>query len=152
MNRRVNIQEDIKRYQDTLSYASSKVDYSVGQNIYMLPSNLKLKIKTGTVGYNNKILVSNGNFILGKNEKVNSLELTKIKSHKDSKTNPLETPTFKSHKTNSLETPAMKSTQTAVNSEKTADLEQKTIISHEDEKVALVLSLTGIFTIWFIFR
>ena len=50
VNRRVNIQEDIKRYQDTLSYASSKVDYSVGQNIYMLPSNLKLKIKTGTVG------------------------------------------------------------------------------------------------------
>ena len=41
--------------------------------------------------------------------------------------------------------------QTAVNSERTADLEQ-TIISHEDEKVALVLSLTGIFTIWFIFR
>ena len=38
----------------------------------------------------------------------------------------------------------MKSTQTAVNSERTADLEQKTIISHEDEKVALVLSLTGI--------
>ena len=41
----------------------------------------------------------------------------------------------------------MKSTQTVVNSEKTADLEQKMIISHEDEKVALVLSLTGIFTI-----
>ena len=74
MNRRANIQEDIKCYQDTLSYASSKVDYSIGQNIYMLPSNLKLKIKTGTVRYNNKILVSNGNFILGKNEKVNSLE------------------------------------------------------------------------------
>ena len=30
VNRRVNIQEDIKRYQDALSYASSKVDYSVG--------------------------------------------------------------------------------------------------------------------------
>ena len=63
----------------------------------MLPRDLKLKIKTGTVGYNNKILVSNGNFILGKNEKVNSLE----------------TPAIKNHKTNSLETPAMKSTQTA---------------------------------------
>ena len=60
VNRRVNIQEDIERYQDTLSYASSKVDYSVGQNVYMLPSNMELKIKTGTVGYNNKILVSDG--------------------------------------------------------------------------------------------
>ena len=49
VNRRVNIQEDIKHYQDTLSYASSKVDHSIGQNIYMLPSNMKLQIKTGTV-------------------------------------------------------------------------------------------------------
>ena len=35
VNCRVNVQEDIKRYQDTLSYASSKVDYSAGQNIYL---------------------------------------------------------------------------------------------------------------------
>ena len=33
VNRRVNIQEDMKCYQDTLSYASSKVDYSMGENI-----------------------------------------------------------------------------------------------------------------------
>ena len=84
VNRRVNIQEDIKRYQDTVSYASSKADYSIGQNIYMLPSNMELKIKTGTVGYNNKILVSDGNFSLGKNDEVNSLEPAAIKSHKDS--------------------------------------------------------------------
>ena len=48
VNRRVNIQEDIKHYQDTLSYALSKVDYSIAESIYMLPSDLKLKIKTGT--------------------------------------------------------------------------------------------------------
>ena len=30
VNRRVDIREDIKRYQDTLNYASSKVDYNVG--------------------------------------------------------------------------------------------------------------------------
>ena len=66
VNRRVNIQEDIKRYQDTLSYASSKVNYSVGENIYMLPSDMNLKIRSGTVRYNNKILVSDGEFSLGK--------------------------------------------------------------------------------------
>ena len=125
LNRRVDIREDIKRYQDTLGYASSKVDYSVGQNIYMLPSNMQLKIKTGTVGYNNKILVSDGKFILGKNEKVNSLEAPSAPQ--------AETPTIKSHKTNSLETPTITSTQTAVNCERTAE---KMIISHEDEKVA----------------
>ena len=43
VNRRVDIQEDIKRYQDTLSYASSKVDYSVGEHLYMLPSDMNLK-------------------------------------------------------------------------------------------------------------
>ena len=75
VNHRVDIWEDIKRYQDTLRYASSKVDYSVGQNIYMLPSDMSLKIKTGTVGYNNKILVSDCNFSLGKNEKVNKWHL-----------------------------------------------------------------------------
>ena len=66
MNCRVDIGEDIKHYQDTFSYASGKVDYSVGQNIYMLPSDMNLKIKTGTVGYNNKILVSDEKFSLGK--------------------------------------------------------------------------------------
>ena len=72
VNRRVDIREDIKRYQDTLSYASSKVDYSMGQNIHMLPSNINLKIKTGTVGYNNKILISDEKFSLGKNVEVNT--------------------------------------------------------------------------------
>ena len=43
VNHRVDIRKDIKRYQDTLSYASSKVDYSMGQNIYMLPSDMNLK-------------------------------------------------------------------------------------------------------------
>ena len=73
MNRRVDISEDIKRYQNTLSYASSKVDYSVRENLFMLPSDIELRIKTGTFGYNNKILVSDGNFSLGKNDEVNEM-------------------------------------------------------------------------------
>ena len=147
VNRRVNIQEDIKRYQDTLSYTSSKVDYSLGQNIYMLPSNMELKIKTGTVGYNNKILVSDGNFSLGKNDEVN-----------------LMTPAIKNHKTNSLETPAMKSTQTATRPKCNSNdvlshapvISQKNqepkTITHNNEKIALVLALAGGFAIWNIFQ
>ena len=50
VNRRVDIREDIKRYQDALSYTSSKVDYSVRENLFMLPSDMELKIKTGTSG------------------------------------------------------------------------------------------------------
>ena len=38
----------------------------------MLPSDMNLKIRSETVGYNNKILVSDGKFSLGKNHKVNA--------------------------------------------------------------------------------
>ena len=37
VNRRVDIPEDIRRFQKTLQYARSKVDYVVGAFIYMLP-------------------------------------------------------------------------------------------------------------------
>ena len=84
VNRRVDIREDLKRYQDTLSYSSSKVNYSVGESIYIITSDMNLKIRSGTVGYNNKILVSYGKFILGKNEKVNSVPV--MKSHKVTQT------------------------------------------------------------------
>ena len=131
VNRRVDIQEDVKRYQETLSYASSKVDYSVGENLFMLPSNMELRIRLGTVGYNNKIFVYNEKFILGKNEKVNSLEKPAI-SHKDS---------------NLLKQTA--DSETAVTHK---DLERKPTTNHENEKIALIISLTGIFTVWYMFR
>ena len=94
VNRRLDIEEDIKRYQDTLSYASSKVDYSVGEgNLYMLPSDMNLKIRSGTAGYNNKILVPDGKFSLGKNKNIH-LTVPVMKSHK---TNSLEPTTIESH-------------------------------------------------------
>ena len=141
MNHSVNIQEDIKRYQETLSYALSKVDYSVGENLFMLPSNMQLRIRSGTVGYNNKILVSDGKFNLGKNDEVNSLKTPAIE------TNSLETPAIKNHKTNSLETPAIES-----HSNTARGLTQAPTISHEDEKTALILFIVGGFTVWFLFR
>ena len=67
VNRRVDIQEDIKRFQDTLNYASSRVDYSVGERLYMLPSDMNLRIKQGVKDYNNKILVSNVGLSLAHN-------------------------------------------------------------------------------------
>ena len=137
VNRSVNIQEDIKRYQETLSYASNKVDYSVEENLFMLPSNMELSIRSGTVGYSNKILISDKKFNLGKNDEVNSPAI---------ETNSLETPAIKNHKTNSLETPAIES-----HSNTAQGLIQAPII-HEEEKIALILFLTGGFTIWFMFR
>ena len=137
VNRRVDIREDIKHYQDTLSYASSKVDYSVGQNIYMLPSDMNLKIKTGTVGYNNKILISDDNFSLGKNDEVN-----------------LMVPAIKNHKTNSLAQKPNFSHGVAQQpwACRAHKKQEPQLITHNIEKVALVLFLAGGFTVWNIFR
>ena len=49
---------NIERCQRVLEHALSKVDFSVGTVIYVLPSDLKLSMGN-TKGYNNKILVSN---------------------------------------------------------------------------------------------
>ena len=112
VNRRVDIPEDIKCNQDMLSYASSKVDYSVGENIYVLPSDMNLNIKTGTVGYNNKTLLSDSGFSLGKNDIFNSLESPVPKAaHRTSHKNLLQKQAI-THK----------------------DLGQSTI-THEDEKL-----------------
>ena len=66
VNRRVNIQEDIKHYQDTLNYASSKVNYSVEENIYMLPSDMNLKLKQVLSGTTTKFSFLMGNLVWGK--------------------------------------------------------------------------------------
>ena len=44
MNRRVDIPEDTQKFQKTLQYAGSKVDYVIGEFIYMLPSDMNLLI------------------------------------------------------------------------------------------------------------
>ena len=70
VNRRVDIPEDIQRFQKTLHYARSKVDYVISEFIYMLPSDMNLRI--GTVkNYNNKILISSPSFKIGTNVKIN---------------------------------------------------------------------------------
>ena len=70
VNRRVNIPEDIRRFQQTLHHARSKVDYAIGEFIYILPSDMNLRI--GKVkNYNNKILISSPSFKIGTNLKIN---------------------------------------------------------------------------------
>ena len=70
INWRVDFPEDIQRFQKTLQYARSKVHCVIGEFIYMLPSDMNLRI--GKVkNYNNKILVSSPSFNLGTNLKIN---------------------------------------------------------------------------------
>ena len=107
----------------------------------MLPSDMNLKIRSGTVRYNNKILVSvsriDGNFSLGKNENVNLTTPPRSGA---------QGPAIKNHKTNSLEPTTIKS-----HSNNAQGLAHAPTISHEDEKTPLILFLTGGFTVWFLF-
>ena len=70
INEDYSIGTDIERYQGVLEHTLSKVDFSVGIGIYMLPSNLNLSIGK-TKGYNNKILVSNTDMKIGSNRDIN---------------------------------------------------------------------------------
>ena len=101
----------------------------MGGNLYILPSNMELKIKTGTVRYNNKILISNGKCILGKNEKVNA---GLAKSEEETTTK---------QKMTTIHKVVMKASQA-----------EKPTITHKEKRAALILFITGGITIWLIFR
>ena len=70
INKDYSIGIDIERYQGVLEHALSKVDFSLGVAIYMVPSNLNLSIGK-TKGYNSKILVSNTDMKIGSNRDTN---------------------------------------------------------------------------------
>ena len=149
VNRRVNIPEDIRRFQKTLQYAWSKVDYVIGEFIYMLPSNMNLQI--GKVkDYNNKILISSPSFKIGTNLKINldvkSKEVEMVKTEPDVKPKVITKPNVKSTidvKLNIELKHDVMMMRTKPNTNK---------VTYEEEKVALILGTTAVFTVWWMFK
>ena len=70
INEDYSIGINIERYQGVLEHVLSKVDFSVGTGIYMLPCNLYFSMGR-TKGYNNKILVSNAYVKICSNKDIN---------------------------------------------------------------------------------
>ena len=140
VNKRVNIPEDIRRFQKTLQYARSKVDYVIGEFIYMLPSDMNVRI--GRVqGYNNKILVLRTGFKIGTNLKINlnvkPKEAEMVKTEPDVKQR--EEPDIKSNKEHKQD---VKPNIKLKNDVKMIRTKPDTIkITYEEEKVALILEL-----------
>ena len=153
VNRRVNIPEDIRRFQKTLQYARSKVDYAIGEFIYMLPSDMNLRI--GNVrNYNNKIMVSKPGFNLGTNLKINlDGDDTKVaKTDKlDVKPKVITKPVINPNKEHKQDVkpnrPDIKQ-----NIEISRSKPDTNEITYEEEKVALVLGTTAVFTVWWMFK
>ena len=163
INRRIDISEDIQRFQKTLQYVRSKVDYAVAEYVYLLPSDMNLRI--GKIRrYDNKILVASPSFKIGTNLKINlDGERAKIKDKPDVKFNKKQTQDIKPN--------------TGFNKEHKQDIKPNTgsirehkqdtkpdiefhgesrpdtnKITYEEEKVALILGITSIFTVWWIFK
>ena len=178
INRRVDISEDIQRFQKTLQYARSKVDYAVAEYVYLLPSDMNLRI--GKIRrYNNKILIASPSFQIGTNVKINlNGEQTKLKDEPEVKSKEVDNrrlmvksePDLKPKvKTKPNIEPNEKHEQDVKPNiefhgesepdllssqfnyiEKRLKLNDK--IAYEEEKVALILGTTAVFTVWWIFK
>ena len=171
VNRRVNIPEDIRRFQKTLQYARSKVDYAIGEFIYMLPSDMNLRI--GNVrNYNNKILISSPSYKIGTNLKINLDDKPDIKSNKehkqdvkpDIKLNDVK-PDIKPNKEHKQDVkPVIKPNKEHKQDVKPnkPDIKQNieitkiepntNKITYEEEKAALILGITSVFTVWYVLK
>ena len=171
VNRRVNIPEDIQRFQKTLQYARSKVDYAIGEFVYMIPSDMNLRI--GNVrNYNNKILISSPSFKIGTNIKVNidgekdepdvkSKEVEMIKTEPDVKPKVITKPNIKLNEKHKQDVkPVIKPNKEHKQDVKPnrPDIKQNRSkpdtnkITYEEEKVALVLGTTAVFTVLWMFK
>ena len=115
----------------------------ISEFIYMLPSDMNLRI--GKVkNYNNKILISSPSFKIETNVKINldvkSKEVEMVKSEPDVKQK--KEPDVKSNKEHKQD---VKPNIKLKHDVKIPDTNK---ITYEEEKVALILGTTAVFTVW----
>ena len=117
------------------------MDYAIGEFIYMLPSDMNLRI--GNVrNYNNKILISSPSFKIGTNVKVNiDVKSKEVKTEPDVKPKVITKP--------NIELKHDVKPNIKFDRESNQDTNK---ITYEEEKVALVLGITAVFTVWWMFK
>ena len=136
-----------------MQYARSKVDYVMSEFIHMLPSNMNLRI--GKVkNYNNKTPISSPSFKIGTNLKI-SLDGEEDKPD----VKPKKEPDIKFNKEQKQDIRVIRTKpNTESNKEHRLDLKMMKTepdmnkITYEEGKVALVLGITSIFTVWWMFK
>ena len=129
----------------------------IGEFIYMLPSDMNLRI--GNVrNYNNKILIALPSFKIGTNVKIN-LDGEKDKPDVKPKKK-LEIKSNKEHKQDVRISLVGKNDKSDIESNRERKQDVKMIetkpdtnkITYEEEKVALVLGITSVFTLLWMFK
>ena len=125
----------------------------IGEFIYMLPSNMDLRI--GKVkDYNNKILISSPSFKIGTNLKINldvkSKEVEMVKTEPDVKPKVKAKPNIEPNKKHKQDVKPNIKLKHDVKMIRTKPDTNK--IAYEEEKVALILGTTAVFTVWWMFK
>ena len=133
-----------------MKYARSKVDYVTGEFVCMLPCSMNLWI--GKVkNYNNKILISSPSFKIRTNLKIN---LDDEKDKPDAKSKREGTVRTKPNiDSNNQHKQGIKRIKIKPSIEfRKEDKLDTNKITYEEEKVALILGMTSIFTVWWVFK
>ena len=146
----------------------------IGEFIYMLPNNMNLRI--GKVkNYNYKILISSPSFKIGTNLKINLLssenrrvnddgeqakrkdkpdvkskEVEMVRTKPDIKSKVITKPNIKPNKEHKQDVkPNIKFDRESNQDVKEPDTNK---ITYEEEKFALILGTTAVFTVWWMFK
>ena len=136
-----------------MQYARSKVDYVIGEFIYMLPSDMNLRI--GNVrNYNNKILISSPSFKIGINVKINlnvkSKEVEMVRTEPDVKPKVITKPNIEPNEKHKQDVkPNIKFNRESKQDVKKPDTNK---ITYEEEKVSLIWGTTAVFTVLWMFK
>ena len=126
----------------------------------MLPSDMNLQI--GKIkNYNNKILISSPSFKIGTNLKINlngekdkpdvkSKEVEMVKTEPDVKPKVITKPNVEPNEKHKQDVkPNIKFDRESKQDVKKPDTNK---ITYEEEKVALILGTTAVFTVWWMFK
>ena len=125
----------------------------IGEFIYMLPSDMNLWIRK-VKDYNNKILISSPSFKIGTNLKINldvkSKEVEMVRTEPDVKPKVKTKPNIKPNKEHKQDVkPNIEFDRESKHDVKKPDTNK---ITFEEEKVALILGTTAVFTVWWMFK
>ena len=149
INSEVDLPSSIDRYQRTLQYARSKVDFVIGHGLYMLPSNMEIEV--GVVnGYNNLIQIATDDMKLGFNASVNELDFeTPSKSVDQMRPDPVNQPNPEAIKLNQLNSQqtseATEPDQMLLNLETTGELAtNETTLNQDERKLSLILGVAAV--------
>ena len=127
----VDIPSGISRYQKTLHYASTSLDFVFGIGLYLSPSDMALH--PGNIqGYNNEIQIAGSDAAIGHNPGINEAEPIASKGERASR-GKIASPAGTVHRG-----PQNKTRDSAADNGGTSAEERQSATAHEEEKTALV--------------